>query len=55
MLSLVFIGNLTANPETRFVDTANGQQTDGMQFYRCGKSGSKRTESDRILQGIMLE
>ena len=27
MLSLVFIGNLTANPETRFVDTANGQQT----------------------------
>lgn len=27
MLNLVFIGNLTANPETRFVDTANGQQT----------------------------
>lgn len=27
MLKLVFIGNLTANPETRFVDTANGQQT----------------------------
>lgn len=27
MLKLVFIGNLTANPETRFIDTANGQQT----------------------------
>lgn len=27
MLKIVFIGNLTANPETRFVDTANGQQT----------------------------
>lgn len=27
MLNLIFIGNLTANPETRFVDTANGQQT----------------------------
>ena len=27
MLKLVFIGNLTANPETRFVDTANWQQT----------------------------
>ena len=27
MLKLIFIGNLTANPETRFVDTANGQQT----------------------------
>ena len=27
MLKLVFIGNLTANPETRFVDTASGQQT----------------------------
>ena len=27
MLKLIFTGNLTANPETRFVDTANGQQT----------------------------
>lgn len=27
MLKIFFIGNLTANPETRFVDTANGQQT----------------------------
>ena len=27
MLKIVFTGNLTANPETRFVDTANGQQT----------------------------
>lgn len=27
MLKIFFIGNLTANPETRFVDTASGQQT----------------------------
>lgn len=27
MLKLIFTGNLTANPESRFVNTANGQQT----------------------------
>ena len=27
MLKLIFIGNLTANPEVRYVNTANGQQT----------------------------
>lgn len=27
MLKLIFTGNLTANPESRFIDTATGQQT----------------------------
>ena len=27
MLKLIIIGNLTADPETRYVDTASGQQT----------------------------
>ena len=27
MLKLIFTGNLTANPESRFVDTASGQHT----------------------------